>query len=120
MRTLHVHEARTSRQRIAQETMDIYVPLAHAARHPLDEAGARGHAFRELHPDVAEELERQLSGSREEREKYIEEVIGIDLAKLAEADGDRGRGEGAARRTSRRSTRRCRAQGIATSTRSTT
>jgi GTP pyrophosphokinase len=75
-----------SRQRIAQETMDIYVPLAsrlgiHWMKQELED-----HAFRALKANVVEELERQLTGSREEREKYIEEVIGIISSKLQAAD----------------------------------
>jgi GTP pyrophosphokinase len=73
-----------SRHRIAQETMDIYVPLAHRLgihwmRQELEDL-----AFRELHPDVAEELERQLLGSRAERESYIEETSAAISEKLAE------------------------------------
>jgi guanosine-3',5'-bis(diphosphate) 3'-pyrophosphohydrolase len=75
-----------SRHRIAQETMDIYVPLAHRLgihwmRQELEDL-----AFRELHPDVAEELERQLLGSRAERESYIEETSAAISEKLAETD----------------------------------
>jgi GTP pyrophosphokinase len=74
-----------SRQRIAQETMDIYVPLAQRLGIHWMMQELEGLAFRELKPQVAEELERQVTGSREEREKYIEEVIGIISAKLIQA-----------------------------------
>ena len=84
MRTLK-YMKESSRQRIAQETMDIYAPLAHRLgvhwmKQELEEL-----AFRTLKPQVVEELERQLTGGREEREKYIEEVIGAISAKLAQA-----------------------------------
>lgn len=74
-----------SRHRIAQETLDIYVPLAHrlGIRWMMQEL--EDLAFRTLHPDVAEDLERQLTGNRKERETYIEEVAGIVSAKLVDA-----------------------------------
>ncbi len=74
-----------SRHRIAQETLDIYVPLAHrlGIRWMMQEL--EDLAFRTLHPEVAEDLERQLTGNRKEREKYIEEVIGVVSSKLLEA-----------------------------------
>ena len=43
-------------------------------------------SFRSLEPDAAEELEAQLSLSRDEREEYIENVIGKISAKLAEVE----------------------------------
>jgi GTP pyrophosphokinase len=87
MRTLE-YMKEESRQRIAQETLDIYVPLAHrlGIRWMMQEL--EDLAFRTLHPHVVEELERQLIGGREEREKYIEEVIGILSSKLTAAGLD--------------------------------
>jgi GTP pyrophosphokinase len=43
-------------------------------------------SFQALEPEAAEEIEEQLLLSREERERYIEEVIGTISAKLAELD----------------------------------
>jgi GTP pyrophosphokinase len=83
MRTLQ-HMKEDSRRRIAQETMDIYVPLAHRLGVYWIKQELEDLAFRALEPDVAEELERQLLISREEREQYIEDVIGIISARLAE------------------------------------
>ena len=87
MRTLEFM-SEDSRRRIAQETLDIYVPLAHrlGIRWLMQEL--EDLAFRTLHPHVAEDLERQLTGNREEREAYIEEVIGIISSKLAQAGLD--------------------------------
>jgi GTP diphosphokinase / guanosine-3',5'-bis(diphosphate) 3'-diphosphatase len=72
-------------QRIAQETTDIYVPLAHRLgidwmRRELEEL-----AFRTLRPTVAADLERILRGRHKERQRYIEEVKGILEEKLAKA-----------------------------------
>ena len=82
MRTLE-HMEDNSRRRIAQETMDIYVPLAHRLgiywmKQELEEL-----AFRALEPDAAEELGRQLLISRDEREQYIQNVIGTISSQLA-------------------------------------
>jgi GTP pyrophosphokinase len=85
MRTI-VHMKENSRRRIAQETMDIYVPLAHRLGVYWMKQELEDLAFRSLEPDVAEELEAQLLISRDEREAYIEDVIGIISSKLADVD----------------------------------
>ncbi len=85
MRTI-IHMKEDSRRRIAQETMDIYVPLAHRLGVYWMKQELEDLAFRSLEPDVAEELEAQLLISRDEREAYIEDVIGIISAKLADVD----------------------------------
>lgn len=84
MRTLQYMSEDKARV-IAQETLDIYVPLAHRLgidwmRRELEEL-----AFRTLKPTAAAELERTLKGRHRERERYIEEVKGILDAKLAAA-----------------------------------
>jgi len=85
MRTI-VHMKEDSRRRIAQETMDIYAPLAHRLGVYWMKQELEDLAFRTLEPDVAEELETQLLISRDEREAYIEDVIGIISRKLADVD----------------------------------
>ena len=87
MRTLEFMKEE-SRRRIAQETLDIYVPLAHrlGIRWLMQEL--EDLAFRTLHPHIADDLERQLTGNREERETYIEEVIGIISSKLSQSGID--------------------------------
>jgi GTP pyrophosphokinase len=85
MRTI-VHMKDDSRRRVAQETMDIYVPLAHRLGVYWMKQELEDLAFRTLEPDVAEELETQLLISRDEREVYIEDVIGIISVKLADVD----------------------------------
>jgi len=84
MRTLE-HMNEDSRRRIAQETIDIYVPLAHRLGIYWVKQELEDLAFRTLEPDIAEELENQLLISRDEREKYIEGVIGMISARLTEA-----------------------------------
>ncbi|MEE8164877.1 MAG: bifunctional (p)ppGpp synthetase/guanosine-3',5'-bis(diphosphate) 3'-pyrophosphohydrolase [Myxococcota bacterium] len=83
MRTLEP-VADDDRRRIAQETMDIYVPLAHRLGIHWMKQELEDHAFRALEPESAQKLEAQLLISREEREHYIENVIGIISAPLSE------------------------------------
>jgi GTP pyrophosphokinase len=85
MRTLS-HMADGSAQRIAQETVDIYVPLAHRLGIQSMKAELEDLAFRTLRPEAAMELDTQIAGKRAERERYIEEVIGVLSTKLAQAD----------------------------------
>jgi GTP pyrophosphokinase len=75
-----------ARHRVAQETLDIYAPLAHRLgihwmKQELEEL-----AFRALKPEVVAELEEQLRSSRAGREAYVEEVIGALSRKLTSAD----------------------------------
>jgi guanosine-3',5'-bis(diphosphate) 3'-pyrophosphohydrolase len=84
MRTLGFMPEESAR-RVAQETMDIYVPLAHRLGIHWMKQELEDHAFRALKPHVVEELEQQLAGNREEREKYVEEVIREITAKLVAA-----------------------------------
>ena len=87
MRTLGFVPEDTAR-RVAQETLDIYVPLAHRLGIHWMKQELESLAFATLHPDVVEELEQQLAGNREEREKYMEEVIGEISSKLVAAGLD--------------------------------
>ena len=84
MRTL-AHMQEDPARRIAQETLDIYVPLAHRLGIHWMKQELEDLAFRTLKPGVAAELERQLVRDRKQREEYIGEVIGILSARLAEA-----------------------------------
>ena len=74
-----------SRRRVAEETEGIYVPLAHRLGIDWVRRELADLAFRALHADAAGELEKKLRGSRKQREKYVEEVIGILSAKLTAA-----------------------------------
>ncbi len=84
MRTLGYMEP-TKAQSIAQETLDIYVPLAHRLGIHWMKRELEDLAFRTLHPEEARDLERMLRGGDVERERYIEEVKGIVGQKLAGA-----------------------------------
>jgi GTP pyrophosphokinase len=74
-----------SRRRIAQETLDIYAPLAHRlgidwVKRELEEL-----AFRALRPGEAKELEKKIRVGRKARQRYIDEVLSILSTKLEEA-----------------------------------
>ncbi len=82
MRTLKYMKEDSAR-RVAQETLDIYAPLAHRLGIHWMKQELESLAFRTLHPEIVSELEEQVAGNRDEREKYIEEVIAEISSKLA-------------------------------------
>jgi GTP pyrophosphokinase len=84
MRTLE-HMDEDARRRVAQETMDIYAPLAHRLGIDWMRRELHSLAFRALKPQVVADLERQLAERRKERARYVDEVIGVLAAKLEEA-----------------------------------
>ncbi|WP_439575319.1 RelA/SpoT family protein [Phreatobacter sp.] len=83
MRTLHYVPA-PKRDRVAQETLDIYAPLAgrmgmHDMREELEDL-----AFRQINPDAYEALTSRLSRQREASGRIIEEIEAQLTRKLAE------------------------------------
>src|SRR5947199_9086691 len=74
------------RRRIAQETMDIYAPIAHR----LGMGRLRGEledlAFKHLHPEEYRELAEQLERRRKEHEAFLGEVTARIEEKMREAD----------------------------------
>src|SRR5882762_784880 len=84
MRTLH-HLRPEKRKRIAQETMDIFAPIAHR----LGMGKLRGEledlAFQHLHPEEYREFAAQLEKRRPENEKFLNEVTGHIEEKMSEA-----------------------------------
>jgi GTP pyrophosphokinase len=85
MRTLG-HMGEDSARRVAQETLEIYVPLAHRMGIHWMKQELEDLAFRSLRPDAATELEKRLRSKRKARERYIEEVIGVLSTRLADAE----------------------------------
>jgi GTP diphosphokinase / guanosine-3',5'-bis(diphosphate) 3'-diphosphatase len=84
MRTLGFMNDDSSR-RIAQETLDIYAPLAHRLGIDWMKRELEDLAFRTLRPEAAANLARRLHSQRKARERYIEEVKGALTTRLAEA-----------------------------------
>jgi GTP pyrophosphokinase len=71
---------------IAQETLDIYAPLAHRLGVYWIKSDLEDNALRFLHPEVYYQLKRSVAKKKAEREKYTREVISVLSKKLAEAE----------------------------------
>ncbi len=84
MRTLE-HMAEPKARGVAQETVDIYVPLAHRLGIDWMRRELEDLSFRTLKPAAATELEQKLRGRHREREQYIEEVRGLIQQRLGDA-----------------------------------
>ncbi|HEY0378476.1 MAG TPA: bifunctional (p)ppGpp synthetase/guanosine-3',5'-bis(diphosphate) 3'-pyrophosphohydrolase [Pyrinomonadaceae bacterium] len=85
MRTLQYLKPE-KRKRIAQETMDIYAPIAHR----LGMGKLRGEledlAFQHLHPEDYRELTAQLEKRRPVNEAFLREITGEVEGKMHEAE----------------------------------
>jgi guanosine-3',5'-bis(diphosphate) 3'-pyrophosphohydrolase len=84
MRTLQHLSAERQRD-IAQETLDIYAPIAHRlgvswVKNELEDA-----ALRYLRPEVYYQLKRNVAKKKAERTKYINEFCGVLQKKMIEA-----------------------------------
>jgi len=82
MRTLE-HLPQESQVKIAQETLDIYAPLANRLGIDRIKTELEDLSFRYLHSEEYYDLARKVAKQKEEREKYIEEVSSIISEKLA-------------------------------------
>ena len=83
MRTLNFQpEAR--QRRIAQETLDIYAPLANRLGISWVKGEMEDLAFRYLKPEIFYDLVTKVAKKKREREKYIEEVRKEITGKLKE------------------------------------
>ncbi len=69
---------------VAQETLDVYAPLAHRLGIYWMKSEMEDQALRALHPEVYYQLKRAVAKKKTERERYIREVQAI-LAKQLEA-----------------------------------
>lgn len=84
MRTLD-HMSEEKQARIAQETLDIYAPLANRLGISWVKTELEDLSFRYLRPKDFAELEHLVSRKKKEREKYIEDVIALISGQLKEA-----------------------------------
>ena len=76
MRTLEfLSESR--RTRIAQETIDIYAPLANRLGIYWMKSELEDLSLRHLKPGVYENIKKQINATRKEREAYISEVVKV-------------------------------------------
>lgn len=85
MRTLHYLPVE-KRKRIAQETMDIFAPIAHRLGMGKIRGELEDLAFQHLHPDDYRTLLAQLEKRRPENEKFLTEVTARIEDKMREAD----------------------------------
>ncbi|SDP27578.1 RelA/SpoT family protein [Desulforhopalus singaporensis] len=70
---------------IAQETMDVYAPLASRLGIDWMKRELEDLSFKFLYPEEYEELTRKLESSLDERQRYVDDVIKILHEKLAES-----------------------------------
>ena len=73
MRTLNYHSSEKQAE-IAQETLDIYAPLAHRLGIDWIKSELQDLAFQYLHPDIYKEIQRKIAKKERERTHYIDEV----------------------------------------------
>jgi len=85
MRTLRFH-APEKRKAIAQETLDIYAPLAARLGIYWIKTELEENSFKYLNPDEYARIELLVAKSRSEREQYIDTVRSTLLRKLEEAN----------------------------------
>ena len=84
MRTLE-HMKPDAQLRIAQETLDIYAPLANRLGIQWIKIELEDLAFRYLKPAEYHDVEQQLEQTQKDREKYIADVVELLRTKLKEA-----------------------------------
>lgn len=85
MRTLQ-HLRPDKRKRIAQETMDIYAPIAHRLGMGKLRSELEDLAFQHLYPEDYRELTAQLEKRRPENEAFLEGVTSRIEEKMMEAE----------------------------------
>jgi GTP pyrophosphokinase len=83
MRTLKYHTPEKQAE-IAQETLDIYAPLAHRLGIDWIKSELEDLAFQYLYPEIYEEIRRKIAKKEKERTRYIDEVKRTLMKKLYE------------------------------------
>ena len=73
-----------ARRRFAEETLEIFAPLANRLGIWQLKWELEDGALREIEPETYAEIKRLLAERRDEREAFIEEVIAVIQARLAE------------------------------------
>jgi guanosine-3',5'-bis(diphosphate) 3'-pyrophosphohydrolase len=83
MRTLE-YQSPEKQMEIAHETLDIYAPLAHRLGIDWVKSELEDLAFKYLHPDLYEDIQRKIAKKGKERTRYIDEVNRILMKKFYE------------------------------------
>ena len=97
MRTLHYLRPE-KRKRIAQETLDIYAPIAHRLGMGKVRSELEDLSFRHLHPEDYRALAEQLEARRAEHEAFLTTTTARVEEKLKESDVPYVRVEGRVKR----------------------
>src|SRR5437762_3072572 len=87
MRTLE-HMRPDAQQRIAQETLDIYAPLANRLGIQWIKIELEDLAFKYLKPGEYADVEQQVAQSQKDRQRFIADVVELLKTKLQEAGRD--------------------------------
>src|SRR5438552_1513819 len=87
MRTLSYMKP-DAQQRIAQETLDIYAPLAHRLGIQWIKIELEDLAFRYLRPAEYADVEQQVAQTQKDRARFIADVVQLLKSKLEEAGLD--------------------------------
>ncbi len=83
MRTLQYHTPEKQAE-IAQETLDIYAPLANRLGIDWIKTELEDLGFKHLYPEIYGELQRKIAKREKERHRYIDEVKRTLMKKLYE------------------------------------
>ncbi|MGH7835537.1 MAG: RelA/SpoT family protein, partial [Candidatus Binatia bacterium] len=83
MRTLN-HLSAEKQRATAQETLEIYAPLAHRLGIAWVKSELEDLALKHLHPEIYYQLKNNVAKKKADREKYLNEVISIIGKKLEE------------------------------------
>jgi guanosine-3',5'-bis(diphosphate) 3'-pyrophosphohydrolase len=83
MRTLHFLDPQKQGE-IAQETLEIFAPIANRLGIDWIKTELEELAFRYLEPQAYRELSQKVAKTKKERERYVEKVKGIIIEKLNE------------------------------------
>ncbi|RME81565.1 MAG: bifunctional (p)ppGpp synthetase/guanosine-3',5'-bis(diphosphate) 3'-pyrophosphohydrolase [Caldilineae bacterium] len=75
MRTLDAIENKDKRKRIAQETMDIFAPVANRLGMWQIKWELEDLAFRHLEPELYDQLKKKIAQRRRGRERFVKRVI---------------------------------------------
>ncbi len=73
-------------ERIAQETIDIYAPIAHRLGMGKMRGELEDLSFRALHPEAAADLMREIESKRQEHEKWLGQVLDEIEGRLSRED----------------------------------
>ncbi len=84
MRTLQYHRSEAKRRKIAQETLDIYAPIAARLGIYWIKNELESISFKHLMPEEYARIEARVAKDKEERESYIETVKRIIRQKMEE------------------------------------